>query len=109
MSSVTYIICDPLYENGTFETISNFEKGAKINFMSNMSSRSTVSLKPFPSKRCFLVCQQNFVVELYYSSKMDLENFVGFPKATVKLQTIKGGASIENVINALSCRSLASF
>ena len=65
--------------------------------MSNMSSRSTVSLKPFASKRCFLVCQQNFVVELYYSFKMDLENLVGFPKVTVKLQTIKGGAWSENV------------
>ena len=97
VSRATYIICDPLYENVTFETISNFEKGAKINFMSNMSSRSTVSLKPFASKRYFLVCEQNFVVELYYSSKMDFENLVGFPKATVKLLTIKGGASIENV------------
>ena len=27
----------------------------------------------------------------------DLENLVAFPKATVKLQTVKGGASIENV------------
>ena len=97
MSSATYKICDPLCENGTFETISNFEKGAKINFVSNIASRSTVSLKPFASKRCFLVCQQNLVVELYYSSKMDLENLVGFPKATVKLQTIKCGSSIKNV------------
>ena len=29
VSSVTYIICDPLYENRTYEAISNFEKGAK--------------------------------------------------------------------------------
>ena len=54
-----------------------------------MSSRSTVTLKPFASKRCFFVCQQNLVVELYYSSKTDLKNLVGFPKATVKLQTIE--------------------
>ena len=31
VSSGTYIICDPLYENGTFETISNFEKEEKKN------------------------------------------------------------------------------
>ena len=60
-----------------------------------MSSRSTVTLKPFASKRCFMVCQQNLVVELYCSSKTVLDNLIGFPKATVKLQTIKGGASIE--------------
>ena len=96
MSSVTYI-CDPLYENGTFETISNFEKGAKINFVSNMASRSTVLLKPLASKRCFLVCQQNLVVELYYGSRKDVENLVAFPKATVKLKTVKFEASNENV------------
>ena len=95
MSRATYIICDPLLENRTYEAISNFEKGAKVSFVSNMSSRSTVSLEPFVSKRCFLICQQNLVVELYYSSKTDLDNLVGFPKATVKLQTIKGVASIE--------------
>ena len=81
----------------TFETISTFEKGAKIYFMSNIASRSTVTLKPFASKRCFLVCQQNFVVELYYGSRTDMENLVAFAKATVKLQTVKGGASIEKV------------
>ena len=95
MSRATYIIFDPLLENRTYEAIYNFEKGAKVSLVSNMSSRSTVSLKPFASKRYFLVCQQNLVVELYYSSKMDLENVGGFPKATVKMQTINGGASIE--------------
>ena len=49
VSTATYIICDPLLENRTYEAISNFEKGAKINFVSNMASRSTVLLKPFPS------------------------------------------------------------
>ena len=51
VSCAIYIIYDPLHENRTYEAISNFEKEAKINFMSNMSSRSTVSLKPFASKR----------------------------------------------------------
>ena len=97
MSSATYIICDPLYENWTFETISNFEKGAKINFVSNMASRSTVSLKPFPSKRYFLVCQQNLVVELHCGSTTDLENLVCFGKATMKLQTVKGWSTIKNL------------
>ena len=97
VSSATYKICHPLYENWTYEAISNFDKGAKMNFMLNMASRSTVSLKPFASTRCFLVCQQNLWVELYNGSTTDLEYLVGFPKATVKLQTIKGGASIENV------------
>ena len=62
-----------------------------------MASRSTVSLKPFASKRCLLVCQQNLVVELYYGSTTDLENLVAFPKATMKLQTVKGGSSIKNL------------
>ena len=62
-----------------------------------MASRSTVLLKPFASKRCFLVCQQNLVVELYYGSTKDVENLVAFPKATVKLKTVKVEASIENV------------
>ena len=44
VSRATYIICDLLLENRTYEAISNFEKGAKINFVSNMASRSTVSL-----------------------------------------------------------------
>ena len=48
--SAAYIICDPLLENRTYEAKSNFEKGSKINFVSNMASRSTVSLQPFPSK-----------------------------------------------------------
>ena len=82
-------ICDPLYENGTFETISNFEKGAKISFVSNMASRSTVLLKPFASKRCVLVYQQNLVVELYYGSTKDVENLVAFPMASVKLKQLK--------------------
>ena len=68
-----FIIRDPHYKNRTYEAISNFEKGAKINFVSNMASRSTVLLKPFASKRCFLVCQQNLVVELYYGSRKDME------------------------------------
>ena len=53
VSSATYKICDPLYENGTYEAILNFEKGAKINFVSNMACHSTVSFKLFASKRCF--------------------------------------------------------
>ena len=96
VSSAKYIICDPLYENRTYEAISNFEKGVKICFLSNMASRSTVLLKLFASKRCFLVCQQNLVVELYYGSTTDLENLVVLPKATMKLQTVKGGSSIKN-------------
>ena len=59
VSSATFKICDPLYENRTYEAILNFEKGPKINFVSNMACISTVSLKPFVSKRCFQVCQQN--------------------------------------------------
>ena len=97
VSSATYKICDPLCEIGTFETIPHYEKGAKINFVSKMASRSTVLLKPFASKRCFLVCQQNLVVALYYGSKKNVEHLVGFPKATEKLKTVKFGSSIENV------------
>ena len=63
-SSMTYIIYYPLYEYRTYEAISNFEKGAKINYVSNMASRSTVSIEPFASKRCFFVYHQNLVVEL---------------------------------------------
>ena len=47
-----------------------------------MASQSTVSIKPFASKRCFLVYQENLVVELCYGSRTDLENWVAFPKAT---------------------------
>ena len=54
VSCATYIIYDPLYENRTYEAISNFEIGAKVHFLSNMASRSTVSLKPFPTKRMLL-------------------------------------------------------
>ena len=100
VSSATYIII--IMKNLTYEAISNFDKGAKINFVSNMASSSTVSLKPFPSKRCFLVCQQNLVVELYYDSATCLENLVAFPKSTVKLQTVKGGSSIENLMISFS-------
>ena len=50
-----------------------------------MASRTTVSLKPFASKQCLFVCQQNLVVELYYDSTTDL---VYLPKATMKLQTV---------------------
>ena len=90
-------ICDLLYKNRTYDAKSNFEKRAKINFVSNMASRSTVSLKLFASQRCFMVCQQNLVVELYYGSRTDLGSLVAFPMATVKLQTVKSRASIENV------------
>ena len=62
-----------------------------------MASRSMISLKPFASQRCFIVCQQILVVELYYGSRTDLGSLVAFPKATMKLQTVKGGASIEKV------------
>ena len=46
-------ICDPLYENRTYKAILNLEKGPKLNIVSNMACHSTVSLKPFASKRCF--------------------------------------------------------
>ena len=65
--------------------------------LSRMASLSTASLKPFASKRCFWVCQQNLVVELYYDSATDLENLVAFPKSCMKLQAVKGGSSIENL------------
>ena len=97
VSRALYIISELFDENQIYEAISNFEKGAKINFVSSMASRSTVSLKSFASKRCFLVCQQNLVVGLYYDSATDLENLVAFPKSTMKLQTVKGGSSIENL------------
>ena len=71
-------------QNQIYDAISNFVKGAKINFVSNMASRSTVSLKPFASQRCFIVCQQNLVVELYYGSRTYLGSFVAFTMATVK-------------------------
>ena len=53
VSNATFKICDPIYENGAYKGILNFEKGPKINFVLNMACRSTVSLKPFASKRCF--------------------------------------------------------
>ena len=102
VSSATFIICDPLYKNRTYEAISNFEKVAKIYFVSNMASRWTVLLKPFASKRYFLVYQQNLVVELYCHSRKDTENLVAFPMATVKLKTVKGDASIEHVTISLN-------
>ena len=95
--SAIYIICDPLYENRTNEAIPNFVNGAKINFVSNMAFRLTVSIKPFVFKRCFLVCQQNSVFELYYGYGTDLKNVVAFPLATVKFQAVKCGSSIENL------------
>ena len=55
VSRALYIISEPLDENGIYEAISNFELEAKINFVSNMAFRLTVSLKPFESKRCFLI------------------------------------------------------
>ena len=91
MSCATYIICDPLYENRTYKAISNFEKGAKVNFVSNMASRSTVSLKPFASKLCFLVCQQNLVVELYCGCTMDLDNLVAFQRRPLSCKQLKAG------------------
>ena len=48
-----FTICDPLYDNRTYEAMLNLEKGPKINFVTNMAAHSTVSLKPFASKRCF--------------------------------------------------------
>ena len=67
-----------------------------------MASRSTVLLKPFASKRCFLVYQQNLVVELYCSSRKDMENLVAFPNATVKLKTVKCDALIEHITISLN-------
>ena len=61
-----------------------------------MACHSTVSLKPFASKRCFKEYQQNVVVQLYYSCRTPFENFVAFRMATMKLQTVKGGSSIKN-------------
>ena len=79
VSSATYNIYDPLYENRTYEAVSNFEKEQQlrkeqkfISFKYGFSI-ATVSLKPFASKRCLLVCQQNLVVELYYGFTTDLE------------------------------------
>ena len=74
-----------------------------------MASRSTVSLKPFASKLCFLVCQQTLVVELYYGCTMDLENLVAFPKATMKLQTVKCGSSIENLMISFNFVQVSTF
>ena len=37
------------------------------------------------------------MVELYYGSTTDFENLVAFLKATMKLQTVKGRSSIENL------------
>ena len=38
VSSKTYKICDLLYENRTYQAKSNFENGAKVNFVLNMAS-----------------------------------------------------------------------
>ena len=91
-----FTICDPLYENRTYEAILNLEKEPKIYFVTNMACHSTVSLKPFASKRCFYLCQQNLVLQLYYIARTDFLNLVAFPIATMKLQTVKGGSSIKN-------------
>ena len=96
LNRATFQICDPLYENRTYEAILNLEKGPKINIVSNMACHSTVSLKPFASKRCFYLCQQNLVVQLYYGCTTGFENLVAFPLATMKLQTVKCGSSIKN-------------
>ena len=85
----TFKVCVQLFENRTYEAILNLEKGPKINIVSNMACHSTVSLKPFASKRCFLVCQQNLVVQLYYGCTTGFENLVAFLMATMKLQTLK--------------------
>ena len=74
--------------------------------MPNTASRSTVLLKPFHSKRCFLICQQNLEVEFYCGSTMDTQNLVCFAKATKKLQTVKGGSSIENLMISFICVQL---
>ena len=84
-------------KNRTYEAISYFEKRAKIYFVSNIASRSTVSINPFASKRYFMVCQLNLASELYYGLITDLKNLVAFRKATVKLQTVKFEYSIENL------------
>ena len=68
----------------------------------HICTRGVVRVKLFASKRCFLECQQNLVVELYYDFATDLENLVAFPKSTVKLQTVKGGSSIENLMISLT-------
>ena len=52
-SSATFIISDTLYENQTYEAILNLDKGPKINIVLKTACHSTVSLKPFASKRCF--------------------------------------------------------
>ena len=53
LTLATFEVCDPLYENRTYEAILNLEKGPKIDIVSNMACHSTVSLKPVASKRCF--------------------------------------------------------
>ena len=69
--SATFKIRNQLYENRTYDAILNLEKGLKIYFLTNMACHSTDSLKPFASKRCFWVCQQNLVVQLYYGCATD--------------------------------------
>ena len=78
--TIKCVKCDVynIMEYLTYKAISNFDKGAKIYFVSSMASRSTVSLKLFASKLCFLVCQQNLLVELNYDSATDFENLVAF-------------------------------
>ena len=66
MGGIDFLMTDPLYENRTYKAILNLEKGPKLNIVSNMACHSTVSLKPFASKRCFKECQQNLVVQFYY-------------------------------------------
>ena len=56
-----------------------------------MACHSTVSLKPFASKQCLKVCQQNVVIHLYYVCTTHFEYFVALPMATKKLQTFKSG------------------
>ena len=56
-----------------------------------MPCHSTVSNKPFASKRCSYVCQQNLVIHLYYVCTTRFENLAAFPNATMKLQTFKSG------------------
>ena len=63
-------------------------KRAKIDHVSNMASRLTVSLKR--SRLCFKVSEQHLVCLLYNGSRSDLERLVAFPPKTVELQNVKG-------------------
>ena len=49
------------------------------------------------------------MVELYYGCTMVLDNLVAFPKATMKLQTVKGGSSIENLMISFNFVQVSAF